>query len=220
MPRMRRPVRVVGQQVPDDFARILRQARSERNPRLDELLWVAWEVGWTAAALGEALGVSYQAVRYRVGRVAGPVLDIVVPTPPPRPRTVRQSEAARRRPPREPPSCGTRAAYSWHLRNDEEACEDCLRANADDHRDARVAHNRARQRAMAKLKQAHPKKLEELFAAEQRRERGLLDHAAKKRAMQRALGALARAYPKEWKLLLAAEKRREADRNPTPGKEG
>lgn len=44
---------------------------------------------------------------------------------------------------RELQPCGTRAAYSRHRKNGEEACAPCMAANREAGKDARHAHGRA-----------------------------------------------------------------------------
>jgi hypothetical protein len=105
--------------------------------------------------------------------------------------------------------CGTVAAYLRHLRYDGEACEACLQANNDRGREERAVYGRAKARAMATLKKAHPDVFDSLHGAERERERrrvgGPLDRHARGRARQAAYRALARELPEEMEPLLAAE---------------
>lgn len=80
------------QVVPDELATLLRDLRRSRSPALDEVLRRASARGWTAAALGRALGVRSQSVHYRINRIdrdrrpaidlPTELCDLEIPSPP------------------------------------------------------------------------------------------------------------------------------------------
>lgn len=63
---------------------------------------------------------------------------------------------------REIAPCGTRSAYSRHLRRGETPCQPCRDANADFSR----ARNLARQRAWVRLARLYPDEYRALYAEE------------------------------------------------------
>jgi biotin operon repressor len=87
---LRRPKpdpRIIGlrQVLPADFAEALRRMRGERDPRLSPTLSAAYNEGWTATALGDALGVSREAVLQRILKSKGRSRMVNIPPPPRRP---------------------------------------------------------------------------------------------------------------------------------------
>ncbi|MDD4866190.1 MAG: sigma factor-like helix-turn-helix DNA-binding protein [Mycobacterium sp.] len=76
--------------VPDEFAEALRQMRAAKDHRLNTVLLLARDTGWTLQTLGDALGLS----RERVRQLAECAYDCptaelpTIPPLPPRPRTL------------------------------------------------------------------------------------------------------------------------------------
>lgn len=76
---------VIGQVVPDEFADALRLMRSQKDPRLSPTLLLSIEEGWTATALGNALGVTREAVLARAASAAeskARAWGVDIPAPP------------------------------------------------------------------------------------------------------------------------------------------
>lgn len=84
--------------IPEEFADILRglHAQPGQQARLNYLLLLLREAGWTNGECGRPLGCSYQAIQQRVrkARPCGQVPDIPVPPPRAVSQTVLKREAA------------------------------------------------------------------------------------------------------------------------------
>jgi hypothetical protein len=80
-----RPINVVHQVVPDDFAETLRFLRHTRDPRLAMTLRLAAREGWTFVALAQPLGLTRERVRQLANGATGHADGIDVPAPPQRP---------------------------------------------------------------------------------------------------------------------------------------
>jgi hypothetical protein len=87
----------VNQVLPGDFAALLAQMHKDHDSRLSMVLLVSRLNGWTLKSLGDALGVSRQAIEHRVNRASMSAgVDLPeVPLPPRKPAAVRK--ASRRR---------------------------------------------------------------------------------------------------------------------------
>ncbi len=106
-------VPVLGQTVPEPLATELRRMRTDHDARFGATLYSANRNGWTLTALGNALGVTREAIRARLARPYTPYPSTALPhIPLPPQRTV--GEHAGRRPPPGPddPRHGTPAGYA------------------------------------------------------------------------------------------------------------
>lgn len=84
------------QTLPQDFAELLAQMKSQRNRNLGATLLVARLNGWTLQSLASALGVSRQAIEHRLAHAAIDV-DSEVPDVPLPPRKQTRKHQPRRR---------------------------------------------------------------------------------------------------------------------------
>lgn len=81
-PKWDRDIIVVGQNLPDDFARTLRRMRGDRDTRLDGVLRLALDEGWTASAIGRAMRITRERVLQRAAAATGPAWGVDIPPPP------------------------------------------------------------------------------------------------------------------------------------------